>query len=238
MEPIFGTSGRLKLIVGGQPYDILCATDVTFRFQQREIGATTITSGKYEEWRVGLCGWSVSVTGLTKISNADGQIDFFYITQESVRGTVQQIQILYEDADGNGKVISGNVVIPSGELSASRNDFCNAVIEFKGTGAFNISDPEPAPGVVEHEILSDWWQTSNGNDFIDGASSGMTDGTPYTLQSTDEILEVDVEGTQFDEVNGSPGNREYQTDLANNKIKFNTTFDGSQRVFVLFRRPV
>jgi hypothetical protein len=238
MEPLKGTSGILKLIVSGVAYPVLCATDVTLRWNQEVIGATTLTSGKNKEKRVRLFEWSVSVSGLTKISNADGQIDFFYITQEAVRGSIQQVEILYEDAEGNGKVISGNVIIPSGELSASAADFCNASIEFQGTGALDISDPEPAPGVVEHEILSDWWQTSNGNDFIDGASSGMTDGTPYTLQSTDEILEVDVEGTQFDEVNGSPGNREYQTDLANNKIKFNTTFDGSQRVFVLFRRPV
>jgi len=85
---------------------------------------------------------------------------------------------------------------------------------------------------ASNTFLSDFWGTTFGNAYIDGVSSEHG----YTLVSTDVILSVFVEGLQFNIVAAAPGNRQCQLDLANNKIIFQDTFDGTQTVNVLFKR--
>jgi hypothetical protein len=84
-------------------------------------------------------------------------------------------------------------------------------------------------------ILSDWWNTVDGNDFIEGASTGETDGTQYTLQATDKVLMVDLEGIIY-KISPTLGNMKCKLDLSNNKILFPLFFNGTQSVGVLFKR--
>lgn len=230
-----GSGALFYLVTDAGDIPVLCATDVVLRWSREVIGATTITSGTAKEKRTRLFEWSVSVTGLTPIENDSSTIGWFYLTQ--VSGTIQQLKIVYTDDNALQKVVSGNMIIPSGELTSPATDFCNASLEFMGTGVMDISDPESPPSPSGLTELADWWHTVNGNAFIDGASSGQQDGTMYTLQPTDTIVYVGVEGTQFNIVPGTPGNRECQLDLTNHKIIFQNTFDGTQTVQVLFNRP-
>jgi len=234
MQHILGNSGTLKISIADVLTPVFCCTDVNLRWNKEVVGATTITSGNNKEKRTRLFEWFVSISGITKVNDSDGEIDWFEMTNRGMGGNIQFIQIEYRDADNNTRYVSGNVIMPSGELNTNASDFAIATIEFAGTGEMTISDSGVTPSGLVYDTLSDWWNTVNGNAFIDGASS--VNG--YTLQSTDVILEVDVEGNEYDIVTGSPGNRQAQPDLANHKIKFLNTFDGAQTVFVLFNRPV
>src|SRR5437762_9876305 len=77
-------------------------------------------------------------------------------------------------------------------------------------------------------VLSDFWQTNDGEDFISGASTGQTDGNSYTLTYLDRVLLVDVEGTIY-RIGDIIANRQVQLDLGNNRIYFPIVFDGTQK---------
>lgn len=233
-----GTGAILYLVTDAGDIPVLCATDMTLRWNREVIGATTLTSGSNKEKRTRLFEWFLSVTGLTPIENDDDTIGWFYLTQ--VSGSIQSIKAKYTDGNSVQKVVSGNVIIPSGELTSPATDWCNASLEFAGTGAMDISDPEPPPAPSSgFDVLSDWWPTVAGTSFVDvGAIASNEDG--YTLTVNDEVLEVDRTGRQVDDVSGSPGNRQARFNTANLHVEVDAAnpFDSGETVFVLFKRPI
>lgn len=80
---------------------------------------------------------------------------------------------------------------------------------------------------------------TNGQNYISGASTGnYNNATTYTLEATDEIMDVVVEGAPFYQVSGTPASGEAEFFLILPcSIEFPSTlvFDGSQRVFVMLK---
>ena len=240
-EPVYGTEVVCEMMIADVYTPVLCATDCVFTRVPEFIETTNPTSGLAKDFDVRREEWGITLSGLTKIENGT-TLSFFYMLQSSVRRQRQTVRITYTDVDGAAKQIAGNVLIGQQSITGPATDFANCTIEFKGTGPFTITDVEP-PAPTDYNIFSDTWATVNGNAFINGASTGLSpsavaNGGPFTLQSTDIVLEVGVEGMEYELVTGSPGNREAQPDLANNKIKVRDAFDGTQRVYVEFKRPI
>lgn len=237
-EAIHGSNAIIEMYVTDDYYPILCGTDCSFSRTPEFIPITSTTSGLFREFMVRREEWSMSVSGLTKIANAT-TLTFFYALQTSVRRVKQLVRITFTDSDGASKQITGNVLIGQMDINGPFGDFSQCSIELKGTGAYIIEDTEP-PAVATSGIFADYWQTVNGQNYITGASSGEYDGTNYTLLFTDTILGVDVEGTGFDLVSGTPtaGTRECQFLDSPVRIVFpaDLIFDGSQRIYVLFQR--
>lgn len=239
-NPVLGKNAVLEMFVDDDYYPLLCATDIRFTYSPEFIEKTTTESGTFQEFEVRLQSWTAYVTGLTKVLN-DTVLSLFYALQTSVRRQKQLFRVTFTDDSSNSKQIEGYAFIGNAEINGPAQGFSQANIELKGTGAFSISDVEP-PGVIDYDTLADFWQTSNGVNYISGASSGEWDGTSYTLDSDDKPLEVDMEGSQYDIVSGTPtpGTRTCMLDLDNGRIYFpaDVIFDGSQRVFVEWKRPV
>lgn len=244
-EPIFGSGVIVEMLVGASYEPILCGLDCVFTRTPELIETTNPTSGGFKDFAVRREEWGVTVSGLTKVAN-NAALTFFYMLQTSIRRLKQAIRITFTDIDGADIQISGNVLIGQESISGPSTDFAQCNIELKGSGPFVIADVTP-PTENEFAILSDWWPTVNGNNYIDGASSGQSDsaidnGGPFTLLLTDTILEVDMEGTEFDPVTGTPtvGRREFKFQTSPALILFpsDLIFDGSQRVYVEFKRPV
>ena len=238
MTPVFGNNVQVYLLISGVYYPALCGTDCSFKEEKEQVEASTITSGSFKEWRVRMISWSIDVSGLSKINNTDGQIAYFYLLQASVRMEAQTIKVKFTDAEGNTTEINGTCYILNSSITGPAANFANASITFLGTGPYDpsiIAGPG-APAAVD--VKSDWWQTVNGNAFINGASSGQTDGTSYTLQNTDVVKLVFVEDANYKIVTGTPtaGTLECKLDLTNHKILFPFTFDGTQRVTVVWER--
>lgn len=234
--PVEGKNVVVELLVDAVYYPVLCGIDCTFSREVEFISIRTSDSSVFDEVMPRRENWSVTVNGVTKIEN-DTVLTFFYLLQTSVRRNTHTIRVTFEDEDGDSKEITGTAYIGSESITGPQSDYANGSIEFRGTGAFTIQDVTP-PVPPDIEIFSDYWTPSNGNAFINGASSGSYTGTAYTLGATDEIMEVRVEGTNYEVVSGTPasGERECQFDTGTLKINFPITFDGTQRVFVMFKR--
>jgi hypothetical protein len=174
----------------------------------------------------------VTLNGLTKIDNTDGQISYFYLLQENVRGTEQTIQIIFEDTDGNIQVIEGTVLIPDITFNSSVGSFSDVNVTFEGSGRFTIeqslSGAQSGSGLCE-TILSDTWIMAAETNSISGAGN---EGRSFAGM---DILEVDREGTQFDYTSGSPGNREFSFDGTNIIFQDDVPAGQTETVFVLWK---
>lgn len=243
-EAILGRGVIVEMLVEDEYTPVLCGTDCSFVRTPELIETTNPTSGAWKDFSIRREEWGVTVSGLTKIAN-NAALTFFYMLQTSVRRLKQDIRITFTDPDGADIQISGSVLIGQESISGPVTDFAQCSIEFKGCGSFLIEDVTP-PTPLELDVFSDYWTTTNGQNYVDGTSSAtspsaVANGGGFNLGATDTILEVEVEGTEFEVItSGTPGNRE---------CKFNNTtfillfaadmiFDGTQRVFVEFKRTV
>lgn len=237
-DAVHGSDVVIEMLVDDVYYPILCGTDCTFSRTPEFIPITTTTSGLFRDFMVRREEWSMSASGLTKIANAT-TLTFFYMLQTSVRRVSHDIRITFTDNLGGSKQITGTVLIGQMDINGPFSDFSQCTIELKGTGAYTIADTEPPiPGVFD--ILSDVWETTNGQNYVDGASTGDYTGTAYTLQAGDVLLQVDVEGTGFDIItSGTPGNRQCKLNPSTFVLAFasDMIFDGTQKVFIEFNRP-
>lgn len=238
MEAVHGKDVIVEMLVEGDYYPILCGTDCTFSRVPEFIPTTSPSSGLFREYMIRREEWSMSVSGLTKIENS-ASLTFFYMLQTGVRRSKHTVRITFEDSDGNSKEINGSILIGQMDINGPFGDFSQCSIELKGTGAFVIGDvTPPIAGVVEY--FADYWQTVDGQNYISGASSGQYDGINYTLTADDEILGVSVEGTEFyaSLSTPTPGEPEFEFVTSPVKILFpaDLIFNGTQRVYVLFKR--
>jgi predicted secreted protein len=224
MQPIHGSNVLVSIEIDGEFVPVLCAIDMTFSCEQEVVLATTIDSGKWRKKKLrGLSDWNVAVSGLSKIDNADGQVSFFYLLQENIRGSEQIIQMMFEDDDGNVQVLEGSVLIPSLSINANVNSFADVNVTFEGTGGVTIEQPVSG---VESGVCDDWdsdtFDLAEDETSISGAFAGK------------EIIEVDREGTQYDHTTGVPGNREYSYNGVNINFAVPGLPDG-EKVFVIWK---
>lgn len=238
-EVIYGSDVVLEKLVDEVYYPVLCGTDCSLVRTPEIIEKTTAASGLWKDFAIRIEEFDVSVSGLTKIDN-DDTLTFFYMLQSSVRRALGQYRMTFTDSDGNSKEITFAALIGQMSISGPASDFSQCSIAFKGSGEFIIQDVTP-PDEGEFQILSDSWDTVNGQSYISGASTGDSTGTAYTLTADDVALEVTMEGVQYELVTGTPtaGQRECRFNTSNLRVEFpsDVVFDGSQRVMVLFKRP-
>lgn len=230
MEPIHGNDILLSIKVGTEFFPVLCATDMTFQCSQDVVLATTVGTGIWRRKRLrNLSEWSVSITGLSKIDNTDGQVSFFYLLQENIRGAEQTIQILF-DVDGDTQVLEGIVIIPDLSINGNVSSFADVNATFLGAGEVTIQEAVSGveSGICE-ELVSDTWVTTEGLISITGPGN---EGRSFAGM---EILQVDREGIQHDFTSGSPGNRQFTYD--GTLISFDSTnpFNAGETVFVLWK---
>jgi len=237
MINIQGKNCFVELNLLGVYTPILCGEDFTVNYNP-EFVLKTGPNSPARERQPRIEDWSVSVSGITELTNTSN-ISFFYLIQEGVRRTLLDIRIKFKDDANTIKTMSFFAYIGQSSITGPVADFCNATINFEVSGGItDLSDPITPVGPGTLNLKSDWWLTVNGNNFINGASTGSTDGTTYTLTTGDLVKQVAVEGIICDIVAGTPtaGTRQCQIDLTNHKIIFASTFDGSQTVYVEWER--
>lgn len=215
MTPIWGYDAVVSLIVDSVPYPVFCSTDMEFRLKQDVVLATTASTGSYRQKRLrGLCEWSITTSGLTKIDNSDGQISFFYLLQEAIRGQVQKIQIDFTDAEGNDQTIAGSVIIPDLSINSPASDWSSASVTFEGSGAISMIPVEPpVPSECEQEDTL----------YIDAVENETSVHHDLLEQAGVVILAVARTGAVHHQTSGTPSGIEFQTDLPNGDIHFDPT---------------
>lgn len=223
----------MELLVSDTWYPILCQSEMKFHLTQEVILKTGPASGLFREKTTRFAEANATATGLTAINNGV-TISAFYLLQESVRTKTQTIRLTYTDKAGVSTEINGDAIIVDTDIGATVGDFCTATIDFQFSGSFDIQDVSSPSGPQDED--ADTWETTAGQNYISGLSTGWRTGVQKTLVGK-EILEVDREGMQYDFIgnNVTPGNRQCSWDTTLNRLVFETDFNPGETVFVIFR---
>lgn len=232
---VLGRNVIIYARISGIYYPIFCGKTAEFNVRTDKIETTTTSSPGSREYLPGLTDASLTVTGILTSDQSNSRISYFWMLQEQLQGNIQDILITCTDQSSVAKNIQFSAMIEgSGLAKPDVNSWGQSSVTFAVSGDI-VVDPSSSPSNTTFTLLSDYWNTSNGNAFINGSSVEWG----YTLtNSTDTILAVFVERLNYNIVSGAPGNGEAQPDLVNNKIKFENAFDGTQTVFVVFKRTI
>lgn len=227
MKVLKGKQGVLAIRIDGVFQDVLCAVEVSFQFDHEEILKTSRNSGKFIERETRLCDWGINLTGLTKIDNTDGQVAFFWLLQQSVRGTAQYVRLRYTDDDSNVRNITGYVLIKQGQLASVVGGFSMASVFFPGTGAY---DPDNVEGYTPSDLYKIYLATTPGAYEVSDAA----------LDDALEIMLVLREDGGYKEVSGAPSGKQfkYTDQVGSGKITFDSTmvFNPGEIVYVQYRK--
>lgn len=228
-DVIHGSDCILEMLVDGDYKLLMCQADLTLRYVQEVLLKTTANSGINRGKATRLNETFAEASGLTPINSTTDVISWFYVMQEAIRTKVQSIRATFTDGNGVSKQISGSAVIAGGEITGNVDDFASASIQFEFTDGVTFSDLE-TPEDLSEQIFSDYWTTTEGATSISGASSVHA----YSL-SGKTALGVWREGTEYDLVTGTPGNRQAKQNGASIEFGAAYPFNLGETVFVLFK---
>jgi len=228
-----------KMKVDATYYNVFCGKSLTFTLDQDELETTTVNSGTMREYIAGIGNAVLEISGVTVLDNTGSRIAITYLQAQSIRQQVQDWQILMTDDDGDQISYTFQGIIRSTSFNKSIPGYSQSNVSIRVSGEITI-DPVAPPPSGDFEVFADYWTTTNGQNYISGASTGNTDGTNYTLADDDEILAVWVEDMPMYEVTGTPtaGQPEYKYNTSTDRLETGVTFDGAQKVYVQFKRPI
>ncbi len=84
-------------------------------------------------------GWSVEISGLTKINPSDGQEDYFTMISDPFSYGYQTITVFFTDQDGNNISIAGVMFLKNSSITGPAVGFAQASVTFIGTGEYILS---------------------------------------------------------------------------------------------------
>lgn len=229
-----------NILISGDWYPIFCATSGEFALTVDEIETTSVNSGSAREYLPGMTNGTLTWSGVSTIDNTEGKISILYLMQQALGRNVQSWRVYFEADDGTTQEATFDGFIRNASILRETTSYNNSNIVVRITGGVTLDNIILPPG-ADLDYFSDYWQTVDGQNYVSGASTGeWNGGTTYTLLSTDTILAVDVEGIGYNIVTGTPGagNREvkFQTSPVRLIFPSDLVFDGSQRVYVMWKR--
>lgn len=234
----------IELDILGVYYPVFCGKTMEFVQAQELIEVTSVNSATGREYEPGLTTGNLSITGVSIIDNSGGRVSLPYLMGSALRA-VQNMRIRLTDDDGTTLQISFQAIITANTLSRAVGTYSNSSVTMTVTGGVTVGPVDP-PAPIEIDVYSDTWATVNGQNYVDGASTGtspsaVANGGAFTLGATDTVLEVKVEGTEFDVItSGAPGNRQCKFNTSTFVVTFATDmiFDGTQKVFIEWKRTL
>ncbi len=232
---------QVYLKVDATYYPIFCGKTMRFSLEQDEVETTNVDSGSARAYEAGMSNALLEVSGVTTIDNSNSRISITYLQSISVRQQVQDWKITLTPDTGTAKNYTFRGVIRSTDFDKALPGYSQSNLVVRVSGNITIDTVDPPP-TGEYTYHADWWDSVNAQNYVSGQSTGFTDGTQYTLQATDVILAVEVESQTMYAVTGTPtnGEPEYKYDTSTQRVNFPAAFifDGSQRVYIMFKRPV
>jgi hypothetical protein len=218
-------------------YQVACGKSISFSFTNEIIGKTDVNAGLFRKKRVRISDFSASFNGLLKSDNTVDYVSGFHFLEEGVRRVQSDYQCIFTDDAGNIKFINFKAIIENVAPSMQVGNYTEYDVNLQGTEGFDVTTT-PVPAPAEYEIMSDWWPTVEGQDYVDagGVDSGRL---ALRLAADDVILEIDREGFQQDE-DATPAGRQANFNTSNLHVEFDGSlpFGAGETVFVLWKRPV
>lgn len=209
---------------------VACATSCTFSFTNEIIRKTDVNAGLFRKKRVRISDCSASVNGVTRLLNNDDTLSIFHFLEEGVRRTEGDYKFTFTAMDGTSKVVTMTGIVETVDIVNDYESFSEYTLNIQGTGGFEMDPLEPPS--TDENVNSDWWDTVAGEYTISGASS-----LKLISLVGKTVIEVDREGIQHDETNGTPGNREYLFNSGTGVVTFdsNNVFNSGERIFVIWK---
>lgn len=206
-------------------YPIGCATECSFRYKNEIIYKTSVNSPGVREKAVRISDCNGTISGLVKTTNVDSVVSIFWYLSQGVNRAVGTFKFVFTDQSGTERTIVMDALVESIELRGSADPgFSEFDLNIEGTSPVETDAVSPPEDESGSQIDSDTFTISGGNNYIQDASLvGVT------------IIEVDHEGTQFDQTAGSPSGRQFKYTSASGRIEFEAAIcvDG-QKVFVIW----
>jgi hypothetical protein len=227
---INGTDVTMYVKISGQYYPIGCATSCTFDIDQEIILRTGVNDGLFPKKRVRRTDWRGSVSGVMVSNNTTDRYGAFYFIQEAVRRAENTYKWEFIDISGNIKEIEGVAVIKAIPIAAGADQFSTFDIQVEGSGAFTITDGGGSPGIVDENIDSDEWATTEGQYGVSGTS---VDGKSLTGKY---LLAVSRSGIAYDIITtGTVGNLQAKFVSGSGTITFDAPFNADETVWAMWK---
>lgn len=229
MTPIHGRYSTISMVVGEETIPLLCATDMTYSCTREMIEKTGPASGGVRQKFKRLEEHVSTVTGLTMVDNGD-TLTFWYLLQEGADGEEREFVQTFMDEDGNYKVLTGVGLLGSQNINGPVSDFSNCSVEIHWNQIPDLEDIEPpTPSVVQDPLYLT-------------LAEGETSVSHALLEAAGVvILEIQREGTGYDETAGTPGNREFKFTggTGNGTIAFRDPGNApGEGIYVLYKAPL
>lgn len=229
---VHGKDVNVEALVNGNYITIGCAVSCSFEFENELIGRTNVNAGLFRKKRVRMSDSRGSVQGITMINNTAIRLSAFYFLQEAVRRSEQTMRFVFVDEAGDTRHLAGLFLVRALSLTGDQSaGFSEFDLQLEGTGNMTIGtvdSPGGDSGATCPDLDSDTWVMAEGENSISGLGQ---EGKSFAGA---QILEVDVEGTQYDYTDGAPGNREYAYNGSEISFEIDAP-EGGQRVFVIWK---
>lgn len=233
---VLGKGVVVEMKVDGLFFPVFCATVNEFQLDQDEIETTHINSGPNREFVPGMASATVSVTGITRVNNADSRVNIVYLLQQSIRRQIHELRMVIVDQVTpvpNASVMTFNAYISSTNVSSDKQAFSKASITFRVTGGITFDTVIPAPVEPVCEVQSPLYiDTTPGATFVHHALLEVAGAV---------ILKVEREGVGHDQTEGTPVGREYKFTggSGNGTVAFDSNIPlGAEVVYVLYKIPI
>ena len=222
---VLGKNVIVELLLSGTYYPFFCGKTAEFSQDQELIEVTSVNSSVSREYTPGMRTASLSIGGVTILDNTENRISLPYLM--NVMGTVKTMRITLTDDDATSIAITFSALITNNTLSRSFGSYSQSSTSLKVTGDIVVTTVDPPPGIVCFEPPL----------YLD-CTPGATNISDPLLDNDDAvIIEVCRSGFQFDEVAGTPGNRQFQFVPATGTIYFDSTnpFNAGEVIYVLYK---
>lgn len=169
MEVLKGKQVEASIKIGESWLKVFCAISCVIRIGHEQVPISSRTTGKFRRRVSGIGDASITVNGLTKIDNSDGQVSFLYLAQAGVRGEAVELKVDFVDDDGNTATINGTVLVSETILESAVGDFARGNQFFPFDGAPNLG---AVSGLVPTEIKKLYLSTTEGAYTVTHADLG------------------------------------------------------------------
>lgn len=226
---IEGKNVILRILKEGEYVPYACAISINYSRNRETIETSTVDSAGEAEFVYGFGSWGATINGVSHIlPGTDTGITVFELLDRMNTKSAVDIEIAFEDEEGNLKTIRGRALVIHAEIDAGSEGFSEDSIELQGTGVVTIDTELIAPEENDSEVMKIEYPAVGGETTItDSALVGKTKEEILHVHRDANILEViDV---------GTPTDRQVKLITGTGTLSFLTEFSAGEFILILYK---